>query len=131
MYQWTYNHKNDENKYGENYILFAEQYMLAQLINKNGKKIGTVIEDFQDGPLPPYAVGLGVSKNNYDQYAYHYGNNKPDFYVGSDLYKLEVETIKGYANQELDDKRGLEILNRIANIDDNEGCFRKLDQTIR
>ena len=131
MYQWTYNHKNDNNNYGENFILFVEQYMLAQLIKKNGKKIGTVIEDFQDGPLPSYAVGLGVSKNNYDKYAYHYGNNKPDFYVGSDTYKLEVETIRNYANYVLDDKHGLEILNRIYNIDDNEGCFRKLDQTIR
>lgn len=131
MYQWTYNHRGDFTEYGENYILFAEQYMLAQLIKRENKKIGVILNDFQDGPLPSYAVDLGVSRDTFTQYVYHYGNSKPEFSVGNPSYQLEVDTIVNYANLVLDDKKGLEILNRIANIKDDEGCFRKLDQTIR
>ena len=131
MYQWTYNHKNDKNKYGENFILFAEQYMLAQHIRKHEKKIGVIINDFQDGPLPDYAVNLGPTYKNHHQYCFHYGNNKIELINGSENYKIENETILTYANLHIHDKRGLDILNRIGNIDDYEGCFRKLDETLR
>lgn len=131
MYQWTYNHKNDSNKYGENYILFAEQYMLAQMIKRYNKKIGVIINDFQNGPLPSYAVDLGPTFKNHHEYCFHYGTNKVDLVVGSDYYKDEIEIIVNHANENIQDLRALEILNRIANLNDNEGCFRKLDQTLR
>jgi hypothetical protein len=131
MYQWSYNHRGDTNYYGENYILFSEQYMLAQLIKKYNKKVGVIINDFQEGNLPDYAIGLGPTFKNHHEYCFHYGNNKSELIVGSENYNIEVETIVNHANHNIHDKRALDILNRIANIDDNEGCFRKLDKTIR
>lgn len=131
MYQWTYNHKGDTNFYGENYILFAEQYILAQMIKRDKKKLGLLIDDFQEGPLPEYAHSLGLSFDNHNEYCFHYGNNKKMWAYGTEDYKIEIETIVNFANYYSDDKLGLQILNRIANIDDNDRCFRKLDQTIR
>jgi hypothetical protein len=131
MYQWTYNHKGDNNDYGENFILFAEQYILAQLINREKKRLGLLVDDFQNGPLPSYAHSLGLNYENHIDYCFHYGNNKKIWAYGTKEYDIEIETILKYANFHSKDKLGLEVLNRIANIDDNDRCFRKLDQTIR
>lgn len=129
MYQWTSLYK--EADYCENYILFAEQYMLSQFINKYNKKVGVLINDIQDGPLPNYCVDLGVTLENSNKYFYHYGNHKKNFVVGSELYNVEVDTIKQYAEYNISDEKGLKILNQIYNLKDDEGCFRKLDETLR
>ena len=65
------------------------------------------------------------------KYFYHYGNHKKNFVVGSELYNVEVDTIKQYAEYNISDERGLKILNQIYNLKDDEGCFRKLDETLR
>lgn len=127
MYQWTSNHKNDDKLYGENYILFVEQYMLAQHAKRRNKKVGVIVGDEQDGELPSYGVDLGLTKTSYTEYVYHYGTNKPKFDYGSDFYNLEVETIRNFANENIKNQDGLDILNDIANLKDDEGCFRKLD----
>ena len=129
MYQWTSLYK--EAEYCENYILFVEQYMLSQLINKHNKKVAVLINDIQDGNLPHYCVDLGITLENSNNYFYHYGNHKKNFVVGRELYKVEVDTIKEYAEYYLRDERGLKILNEIYNLKDDEGCFRKLDETLR
>lgn len=131
MYQWSSVNKNKNIDYCENYILFAEQYMLAQLIKKNNKKVAVLINDEQDGPLPEYAVDLDITLENSSNFIYHYGNNKKDFSVNGEYYKPEIETIRNYAEYSLNDVRGLEILNEIYNLKDDEGCFRKLDETLR
>jgi len=131
MYQWSSVNKNKNIDYCENYILFAEQYMLAQLIKKNNKKVAVLINDEQDGPLPEYAVDLDITLENSSNFIYHYGNNKKDFSLNGEYYKPEIETIRNYAEYSLNDVRGLEILNEIYNLKDDEGCFRKLDETLR
>lgn len=129
MYQWTALNKNVD--YCENYILFAEQYMLSQFVNRFDKKVAVLINNEQVGRLPKYAVDLGITLKDSSNYFYHYGNNKKDFSVGTEKYQIEIDTIKEYAEYALRDERGIGILNKIYNIKDDEGCFRKLDETLR
>ncbi len=131
MYQWTSLNKDKEMEYCENYILFAEQYMLSQFANKFNKKVAVLINDEQVGPLPSYGVDLGITLENSSNYFYHYGNGKRDYVVGNEKYNTEIDVIKNYADWALKDDRGLKILNEIYNINDDEGCFRKLDETLR
>lgn len=129
MYQWT-DMKYDIG-YCENYILFAEQYMLSQFVKKYNKKVSVLINNEQEGPLPDYSIDLGIDLKNSSNFFYHYGNNKKDFSVGTEKYQIEIDTIKEYAEYALNDERGISILNKIYNIKDDEGCFRKLDETLR
>ncbi len=131
MYQWSSLIKDKEMEYVENYILFAEQYMLAQFIKKYNKKVAVLINDEQDGPIPSYGVDLGITLEKSSNFVYHYGNNKKDYAVGKDRYKIEIDTIRNHAEYALNDDVGLKILNEIYYINDNEGCFRKLDETLR
>ena len=124
MYEWTFKHQGDEADYTDSIILFAEQYMLNQLIKKYNKKIALIIDDGQEAPLPPYGVSIGLNAQNYTEYVYHYGRLKKTFDKNSEQYDLELRTIHGYANYKIENKEHLSILNDIYENPKYERYFR-------
>ena len=131
MYQWTNNNKIKNWNYGENFILFAEQYMLAQFAKKLNKQVGVLLGDQQLGDLPDYVTNLGLTLKTSSNYVYHYGTNKNNFKFGGENYQVEIDTIMNFAENNSKDEIGLKILKQIYNTNDDEGCFRKLDEAIR
>lgn len=124
MYEWSFNHREDQKDYGDNLILFAEQYILNQMVRKFGKKVSLLIDDFQEKKLPENYVSLGLNNKNYFEYVYHFGRSKRLFEKDSEQYKIEVDTIVNYANFKIKNQKGLDILNRINSNKDYERYFR-------
>lgn len=124
MYEWSHLHKEDDKNYGDNLILFSEQYMLNQLIKKHNKKVSLLIDDSQEKPLPKNYVSLGLNGKNYFQYVFHFGRSKTLFNKDSKEYQIEIDTIVNYANEKIKNKEMLEILNDINQNNEYERYFR-------
>lgn len=124
IYGWSFHHKDDNFDYGDNLILFAEQYMLNQFIKKYGQITTLLIDDMQEKKLPKNYMSIGLNEKNYFKYLFHLGRFKRVLLEEPEKYKLEVDTIVHFANEKIKDKRGLEILNNVNSNKDYERCFR-------
>lgn len=124
MYDWSFVHKNDTMDYGDNIILFSEQYMLNQLIKKHNKTTALLVDDTQEEPLPKNYISLGLNKTNNFNYVYHFGRTKTLLVRDSKEYNIEIDTIVNYANLKIKDQKGLEILNNINTNKQYERYFR-------
>ena len=105
-------------------ILFAEQYMLYQLIKKEKQKTYLLIDDYS-----PMISNLelfkscGVDLKNCGYHFYHYGSHKKDMVDRTDRYYNELSHCHQITNSKIKDLNGLNIFNKIYNLEDNEGCF--------
>lgn len=124
MYAWSFEHRNDTKNYSDSIILFAEQYMLNQLIKKHNKKISVIIDDSHSKPLPDYGVSLGTNAQNYYKYVYHYGRMKSFFDTNSQEYSIEIDTIVNYVNYKIKNEKGVNHINDLKNNPKYERYFR-------
>jgi hypothetical protein len=117
------NFKGQDIHLNDIYILFAEQYMLNQLIKKNNQQVKVLINNFENKTLPDYVTGTKVEFLNAGNFFYHYGTDKQDMRVKNEKYYREINHSHSITNQIITNKKHLEVFNKIYNIDENEGCF--------
>jgi hypothetical protein len=114
------NTKEERNKP----ILFAEQYMLYQLVKKEQQETYLLIDDYS-----PMIRNLelfkscGVDLKNCGFHFYHYGSHKEDMVKRTKKYYSELSHCHQVTNLKIKDKEYLKIFNKIYNLDENEGSF--------
>lgn len=105
------------------YILFAEQYLLNQLVKKHKKKVKVLIDDFYDISHLNYVESVGVNLGNCTEHIYHMGNHKDEFRKNNDFARNGMEWFSNVTNSNITDTKFLEIFNKIYNKSDYEGSF--------
>jgi len=123
MKRVSYNFKGCEIHLNDIYILFAEQYMLNQLIRQNKQKVKVLINNYENKKLPDYVKGTKVEYLNAGEFFYHYGTDKQDMRDRNEKYYREINHSHYITNKSITNEKHLEMFNKIYNIDENEGCF--------
>jgi hypothetical protein len=123
MYQVSFNYKNLNENVGDNFILFAEQYMLNQFANRENKKVRLLVDDYQEGPLPSYVETCGVNWSNIQNYIYHFGTDKRFIRKKGKEHQIEVQTVSDITNYHVKDNKFLKVFNDIVMMDDHQKCF--------
>ena len=123
MYQVSFNYKNLNENVGDNFILFAEQYMLNQLANRENKTVRLLVDDYQEGPLPSYVKSCGVNWSTIQNYIYHFGTDKRFIRKKGKEHQIEVQTVSDITNYHIKDNKFLKVFNDIVMMEDDQKCF--------
>ena len=116
--EWNPNHHENTK-----YILFAEQYMLNQLVKKYGKDIKVLIDDFYPIDNLKYVKSVGVNLDNCVDYVYHMGNHKEHYRKNNEFAVMGMNKIYDMTNKHIKDERFLNLMNKIYNMSEYEGNF--------
>jgi hypothetical protein len=104
------------------FMMFVEQYMLRQLSKDDKQKVNLLIDNFcydNDG----LTNSIGVNLNNCGSYFYHYGDHKKHMVNKNQFCLDEINSCVYKTNEVIKNEEGLNVFNKINNIDINEGCF--------
>lgn len=97
------------------YILFAEQYLLNQLIKDDNKGVKVLIDDYYNIQGINHIHSIGINLDNCPNYFYHMGNHKDHFKINDDFAKNAIEWFYEKTISTIVDEKFLNIFNKIYN----------------
>lgn len=96
-------------------ILFAEQYMLNELVKLKDKKVKVLVDDFYDVRNLDYVNSVGVNLENCGYYIYHMGNHKEQFVVENDFAKRMIESFYITTVNKTTDTKFIKVMENLYN----------------
>jgi hypothetical protein len=97
------------------HILFAEQYMLNELVKLKDKRVKVLVDDFYDFKDLNYVSSVGVGLGNCGYHLYHMGNHKEQFVIETEFAKKMIDSFYLTTVSHTNNEKFINVIEKLYN----------------